>query len=101
MRLREKIVRCFKPTVVPKIRQMIQHAESFGLPGRDVKNALEMLEANEWGLSFDIVIVQLYEYEIAVTEEFIRLAEEIMEEIAIDRDAYPFLYQLPKRLPIE
>ena len=101
MKLRERIVRYFEPVVVPKIRQMIQHAESFGLPEIDVETALEMLEANELGSSFDIVIVQLYEFEIPVTQEFIRLTEEIMDEFGIDRDAYPFLYKLPKRLPIE
>ena len=38
--------------------------KNLGLPEADYNSALEFLEYNEYGLCFDNVVTQMYEYEI-------------------------------------
>ena len=97
MKLRERIARFFDPPVVPKVRELIDQAETFGLSEYDLNNAREMLEVNEWGLGFDILVTQLYEYDIPITTEFIKLAEEVMNDMKIDAGEFNFIYKLPIR----
>ena len=53
-----------------------------------------MLEHNEAGEAFDIVVAQLYEYEININGEFLVLAYETGDAMKIDRSSYDFLEKL-------
>jgi hypothetical protein len=40
------------------------------LPQNDVKNILEFIDNNEFGLAFETLCTQLYEYNIQISSEF-------------------------------
>lgn len=69
-------------------------ASALGLHEVDAKNAKQMVDANEWGVGFDIVVTQLGEFEILVTDEFISLAREIASDMNIDDDTIGILNRL-------
>jgi hypothetical protein len=97
MSLRETLRKWFEPAVVEKTGRFIHLAQDFGLPQIDVRNAEEMMEANECGEAFDTVVAQMYEYDIPATDEFLRLAKEIMADMQIDEKEYWYLADLPKK----
>src|SRR5688572_9961950 len=97
MKLKETLRQLFDPPIVAKLWQLLDRSKALGLRKEDFDNAREALEANEWEVSFNTILVQLYEYEIPITSEFIVISEEIMDEMKIDRREYQFIYKLPIR----
>ena len=50
-----------------RVRELISTVTG-DLTEQDVANAMELVEDNEWGIAFDLVCTQLYEYEKTVPE---------------------------------
>lgn len=40
------------------------------LPQYDIENILEFIDCDEWGLAYEILCSQIYEYEVSITREF-------------------------------
>ena len=75
----------------------MDRATELGLRAEDRANAVEMLDNNEWGAAFDIVVIQLFEYGIEIDDDFLRFAHEISDEMKIERREYEFLEKLVTR----
>ncbi|SEN41322.1 hypothetical protein SAMN05192574_10382 [Mucilaginibacter gossypiicola] len=73
---------------------LINLAEQLGLNERDITNAKEYLEYNELGLSFDCVITQIHEYDVAINKAFYSLVTDIANELKLPTDEYDFLLPL-------
>lgn len=81
---------------------LLTGAAALGLPLRDVTNAAEMFEQGEWHLGFDIIVQQLYEYEVEITAEFYQLIEQTAACLRIPLEEYLFTKQLirsPEHVP--
>jgi len=49
---------------------------------------------NEYGLSFDTLITQLYEYDIEINIEFYELLVQIGKMLNLDENSYSFMKEL-------
>lgn len=81
---------------------LLTGAAALGLPQRDVTNAAEMFEQAEWALGFDIIVQQLYEFEVEITAEFFQLTEKTAACLRIPLEEYLFTKQLirsPDHIP--
>nr|WP_262895994.1 MafI family immunity protein [Hymenobacter rubidus] len=77
-------------------------AATLGLPQRDIQNAQEMLDYDEYQLGFDIIVVQLHEFEIEITEQYFLLLEQVANRLQIPATKYVFVKELirsPKHIP--
>jgi hypothetical protein len=72
----------------------VDRATVLGLRPEDRANAIEMLDNNEWGGAFDIVVIQLFEYGIEIDDDFLRFAREIGDGMKLERRKYDFLEKL-------
>lgn len=79
-----------------RLRQMIDYAKELGLNEKDILFAIETLEVNEYGLSFDHVTEQLCEYDTPITSEFYNLVSEVACEFKFDETRYSILKGLIK-----
>jgi hypothetical protein len=73
---------------------LVDSATALGLRDEDARNALEYLEYHEWGLCFDIVIRQLYEYDVEIDINFYTLIEQIDQEMKLPPDEYSYMKEL-------
>ena len=86
--------RLFRNPTADKIRAFVDRATVLGLRPEDRANAIEMLDNNEWGGAFDIVVIQLFEYGIEIDDDFLRFAREIGDGMKLERRKYDFLEKL-------
>lgn len=77
-----------------KLKELIATARTFGLNETDLQNAEEYLSHQEFGLCFDTIIEQMYEYEIAIDDGFFSLVSEAAEQMEIIHEDYIFLKTL-------
>lgn len=80
-------------TIKNNLQILINKAQTFGLPSNDIQNAQQYLEYNELELCLDILVQQLYEYEISVDSEFIKIAFQLQCSMKLSND-YTFLKEL-------
>ena len=73
---------------------LIDAAELFGLDELDSKNAEQLLENREYGLAFDNVVTQLYEYETEIDEEMYALIRQVAQSMEIPDAEFTFLKEL-------
>ncbi len=78
------------------LSSLIDEAALFGLPISDIANAKEMLEHVEYGCAFDVLVTQLYEYSIPITERYYRQLELVAEAMSIPVAEYGFAKELIK-----
>jgi len=52
------------------LSRVIEHARVFGLSDTDLRNAETFLEHDEFGLCFETVVTQLYEYDVEIDITF-------------------------------
>lgn len=76
------------------IATLIDAAKELGLGEVDLNASKELLDNREYGLAFDTIITQLYEYEIGFNSEFYTLVEEIANEMNMSETEYSFLREL-------
>jgi len=77
-----------------RLTKFLEHAKRFGLSDTDSKNAVSFLDHNEFGLCFETVITQMYEYEVRIDIEFYELIDEIGKEMNLALDSYSFMKEL-------
>ena len=79
----------------PKIVSgLIEAAKELGLGEFDINNSKQLLENKEYGLAFDTVITQLYEYEIEIDSEFYALIVKVAQTMEMSEDLYSFMMEL-------
>ena len=76
----------FKRQIETDLEFLIARAEKCGLPRSDVGNARELLNVFEYGVSFDTIATQLYEYDITIDQELFHLALNIQSQLEIAED---------------
>jgi hypothetical protein len=69
-------------------------AKELGLYEVDFGNAKHLIENREYGLAFDTIITQLYEYEIEIDQEFYNLIEVIAKRLNMPEGEYSFMKKL-------
>jgi ADP-dependent phosphofructokinase/glucokinase len=80
-----------------RILTLINLAEQLGLNEKDITNAKECLEYNELELSFDCVITQTHEYDVAIDKAFYSMVTAIASELKLPANEYDFLIPLIKK----
>ncbi|WP_167856280.1 hypothetical protein [Hymenobacter metallicola] len=53
-----------------------------------------MFDYAEWEVGFDIIVVQLYEFDIKITEPFFQQVEAVAAGINLPPESYNFLKEL-------
>jgi hypothetical protein len=76
------------------VSALINAAEELGLGNIDINNSIELLDNMEYGLAFDTIITQLYEYEIEIDEEFYELIDKSAKKMNISNNSYSFMNEL-------
>lgn len=76
------------------VSALIEAAKELGLGDVDINNSTELLENREYGLAFDTIITQLYEYEIEIDDEFYELIVKSAHNMKISEDGYSFMKEL-------
>lgn len=75
---------------------LIDEAKVFGLPEREVANALSMLEHAEYECAFDIIVQQLYEFGISISAEYFQRLDVIAKRLNLPEQNYSFVKKLIK-----
>lgn len=73
---------------------LIEIANTLGLNDKDLENAKDYLIHDEFGLSFDTIITQIYEYDIEIDNEVYQLIFKIGGMLKLDQDNYSFMKEL-------
>jgi hypothetical protein len=76
------------------LEKLIHKAGLLGLPSADVNNAQEFLDHHEFGLCLDIIIDQIYEYEIEIDNEFYQQVLKAADRLNIPRNRVNFIEKL-------
>ena len=76
------------------ISVIIEVAKDLGLNDFDINSSKSLLENREYGLAFDTIITQLYEYEIEIDNEFYELVIESAKKMKIPKEDYFFVKEL-------
>lgn len=77
-----------------KLAALIEEAKILGLPQRDLDNANDFLINHEYGLCYDTVITQLYEYDIEIENKIYSLISKIAKDLCLSEDDYLFMKEL-------
>lgn len=76
------------------LAELIDRAKLLGLGNQDLISAKEYLEYNEYGLCFDLIITQLYEFNIEIDKAFYSIISEIAKELDLSEESYSFMEEL-------
>ncbi|WP_408022230.1 MafI family immunity protein [Sphingobacterium sp.] len=74
--------------------RLIEIARILGLNNRDLKNAEDFLTHNEFGLCFDTIVTQVYEYDIEIDSELYESISKIGERMNLKLESYSFMKEL-------
>lgn len=77
-----------------KLAALIEEAKILGLPQRDLDNANDFLINREYGLCYDTVITQLYEYDIEIDNKIYSLISKIAKDLSLSENDYLFMKDL-------
>lgn len=95
-------------TIVSVLLKLVETAKILGLNNRDIKSAEDFLMHDEFGLCFDTLITQMYEYDIEIDTELYELISKIGQLMNLKQGSYAFMRELirdecsvPKPVKIE
>lgn len=74
--------------------RLIEIARISGLNENDLKNAIDFLNQNEFGLCFDTIITQMYEYDLEIDNDVYSLISNIGKSMNLEIDSYYFMKEL-------
>lgn len=75
---------------------LIESAKNLGLNEKDLLVSKDYLSHREYGLAFDTIITQLYEYEIEIEEDFYSSLEMIAQKMELPSTQYSCMKELIK-----
>ena len=61
------------------------------LPEKDVSEALDLAEHDEFGVSFELICTQLFEYDVKVSADVYRKLEALGKSMNIDESVWQIL----------
>jgi len=70
------------------LRLLINLAKEAGLNEQDIHHAEEFIKYDEFGLSFDMLITQMYEYDVAINSRMYELIVSIGSQLKLSSDEY-------------
>lgn len=73
------------------LKLLIAIAQESGMSETDLKNAKEFLEYNEWGLCFDTLITQLYEYDLPINVNTYSYITFLAQRLKLQPGCYEFV----------
>jgi hypothetical protein len=82
------------------IRELIDNAKLLGARDEDIRNALEFLPVDEFGVAWELIVDQIYEYQIPIDRDFYDLAETIAKKMKFPEERYSFLRELIMKEPM-
>lgn len=77
-----------------KLAALIKEAKILGLPQRDLDSANDFLINHEYGLCYETVVTQLYEYDTAIDNKLYSLISKIAKDLGLSEDDYLFMKEL-------
>lgn len=80
----------------PLLKRMIEKAKELGLNDSSIKFAEDDLEDGEAHLCFELLVTQMYEYDIAIDHEFFNLTCKVGKLLDIPEEDYIFIRALLK-----
>jgi len=83
--------------IVKNLIKFIDHAKCFGIPNEDLEKAEDFLKNNEFGLCFDIIATQLYEFDIEINKEVYLTADQIGKSLGLEPETYSYIEELIKK----
>lgn len=83
-----------KKPVKTLLIKLSESARRLGLKEVDFNTAVEFVEHREYGLCFDTIVTQLYEYDVPISEAFYLSVCEIANEIQTPEESFSFLAEL-------
>lgn len=72
-----------------QLKRLIERARALGLPEQDCHIALEFVAHHEWGLAYDMIVTQMFEYDIPADLAYTSLAEKIANRLGPSHDGLP------------
>ncbi|CAA7193826.1 MafI family immunity protein [Chryseobacterium potabilaquae] len=81
-------------TLTNTLLRLIEIASIIGLNDNDVKNAKDYLMHNEFGLCYDTIITQIYEYDIEIDIKFYQFITKIGNLLNLTHENYFFMKEL-------
>jgi hypothetical protein len=75
---------------------LIRGALELGLSNQDANNAMEYLEHNEYGVCFELIVIQLYEFNIQINRAFYLEVDNVAGKLEFPQENYSFLEKLIK-----
>lgn len=81
-------------TIERRLRRIVRTLNE-RLPEEDVDHILEFLEVGEWGLAFETLCTQLYEYDIAVPAPILAELADLGKAMKLDPELWEILPQEP------
>lgn len=61
------------------------------LPAKDIKEALEFVEYNEFGCSFELICTQLFEYDAKLSDDIYNKIESIGQSMNLNEKVWKIL----------
>ena len=77
-----------------ELQLLIDKANNLGLKEIDKNIAQEYLDNREYGLTFDTIVEQLYEYNILIDLETFNLIKNIILKMKLSESNYSFIKEL-------
>ena len=79
------------------VEHFLESAENLGLRNEDAINAKELIQNGDYKLGFEIIVEQLYEYDIEITDKFYILTKSVAEKVNIHENEFSFLKDLIRK----
>lgn len=76
------------------INALLNISKALGIKVDDLKNAKDFLDHHEYGLCFDTIVTQMYEYDIEIDNEFYQLINKIGKKLDMPLESYSFTQEL-------
>lgn len=76
------------------LEELILSAQILGLEEQDLLAAQEFLDNYEFGLCFDTIVTQLYEYDIEIDEDYYELIVKIVKILKLKQDDFVYVKEL-------
>ncbi|AFM05978.1 hypothetical protein Fleli_3663 [Bernardetia litoralis DSM 6794] len=76
------------------INSIINQAANLGLSNQNIIEVKEFVEYNESGIALELIITQIYEYEIKINKSFYEDVERLAKKFKMEEDNYSFLIEL-------
>nr|WP_121273823.1 MafI family immunity protein [Pedobacter schmidteae] len=80
--------------LINALLKLIEVARVLGLDEYDLNNAKDFLTHNEFGLCFDTIITQMYEYDIEIDNDVYNSIAKIGEGMNLGEENYSFMREL-------